>query len=257
MLNWKGYGRLEIGTWPALEAVAPELRVWTASRKGGASSPPFDSLNLGDHVGDARSKVLTNRRSFIGALGISPRRVVRGGQVHGSRIVVVDRAGILKGTDGFVTRSRDLALVINTADCFPLFLHSPSEMVLAALHVGRNGAGEGIVKKAMRTLFTRFEADPSNLIAVCGPGICRECYEVGGSEARPFPPETKRRVGGRYYLDLPAFIRGELLAAGVKSSNYFEAGICTSCSPDRFFSYRRDGGRTGRHWSVAMMKSAP
>jgi YfiH family protein len=252
MITWMEYSGLRIGTFPALEALAPSLRVWFTARSGGVSAPPYDSLNLGSHVGDRRSDVLENRRRLKDALGIGPNRVARGGQVHGTGIAQVSRGGAYAGTDGFLTLSRELALAINSADCFPLVIHSPSEMVLAALHVGRSGAAGGIIEKAFGILRKKHRIDIANTVAVCGPGICRRCYEVGERAAKGFPASSVIHRGGSVRLDLPRFIRTEAEKAGVRPANYFDSGLCTSCDED-LFSYRRDGGVTGRNWTLAMM----
>jgi len=254
MIAWIEKNGLRIGTFPALEAIAPALQVWFTSREGGVSSPPFDSLNLGSHVGDRRADVLENRRKLKEALGIGASSVARGGQVHGTGILTVTRGGSYEGIDGLITRSEKLALAINSADCFPLVIHSPSEMVLAALHVGRSGAAGGIIEKAFGMLHGTFRIDPANTLAICGPGICRSCYEVGGDIAGMFPEYARKRQAGAWHLDLPRFIRVETERAGVRPANYFDSGLCTSCDR-RLFSHRRDGGKTGRGWTLAMMAS--
>lgn len=252
MIAWIEKNGLRIGTFPALEALAPALRVWFTTRQGGVSPAPFDSLNLGSHVGDRRPDVLENRRRLKTALAIGSNRVARGGQVHGTGIEIVTTGGKRENTDGFITDSRDLALAINSADCFPLVIHSPSEMVTAALHVGRSGAVGGIIEKAFGILYERFRIDPANTIAVCGPGICPRCYEVGRNVAMGFPAYARKRHGRSWHLDLPRFIKTEAERSGVRRANYFDSGLCTACN-DSLFSYRRDGGRTGRNWTLAMM----
>ena len=252
MVTWIEENGLRIGAFPALEALAPALRVWFTARGGGVSRSPFDSLNLGSHVGDSRADVLENRRRLKKTLGIGANRVARGGQVHDTEIAFVKRGGMIEGTDGFITGSRELALAINSADCFPLVIHSPSEMVLAAIHVGRSGAAGGIIGKAFGLLYDRYRIDPDNTVAVCGPGICPRCYEVGRDVAMGFPAYARKRRAKGWYLDLPRFIRAETERAGVRPANFFGSGLCTACESD-FFSYRRDGGRTGRNWTLAMM----
>ncbi len=252
MIAWIEENGLRIGTFPALEALAPALRVCFTTRGGGVSKPPFDSLNLGSHVGDSRTDVLENRRRLKKTLGIGANRVARGGQVHGTEIAFVKRGGTIEDTDGFITGSRGLALAINSADCFPLVIHSPSEMVLAAIHVGRSGAAGGIIGKAFGLLYDRCRIDPDNTVAICGPGICPRCYEVGRDAAMGFPAYARKRRANGWHLDLPRFIRTETERAGVRPANFFDAGLCTACGSD-LFSYRRDGGRTGRNWTLAMM----
>lgn len=252
MIAWQEENGLRTGTFPALEVLCPSLRVWFTTRSGGVSRPPFDSLNLGSHVGDSRPDVLENRRRLKMTLGIAGNRVARGGQVHGTEIAVVSRGGTIEGTDGFITGSTELALAINSADCFPLVIHSPSEMVLAAIHVGRSGAAGGIIGKVFGLLYDRYRIDPDNTVAICGPGICPGCYEVGREVAMGFPAYARKRRSKGWHLDLPRFIRTETERAGLRPANFFDSGLCTACESD-LFSYRRDGGRTGRNWTLAMM----
>lgn len=253
MMHWIEDRGIETGIFPALRAVSPALRVWFTSRRGGKSRPPFDSLNLGIGTGDVRSDVMGNRRLVADILGLDRRRIARGDQVHGTAIATVERGGVSPGTDGLITAKRGLALAINTADCFPVVLHSPPEMVLCAVHAGREGAAGRILSGAVAALAEDFGADPGHIVAACGPGICAGCYEVSAGEARRFPGEAVRKRGEAYFLDLRAALRRDALEAGVRKANWFEAGECTSCDPSRFYSYRRDRGRTGRHWTVALM----
>lgn len=257
MFTWIETGGVEIATPPALAAAAPRLRVFFSSRRGGVSAPPYDSLNLGGTVGDRRAAVARNRRMLLRAIGLDPRRIARAEQVHGPRVAVVDRGGVYRRADGLLTARRGLALVIGTADCVPVILHSPPEMVCAALHVGRAGAASGILARGLDLLLGRFRVDPRTLLAVIGPGICGGCYEVGRAEAAAFPAWASRRSAGGRFLDLPAFIRRVLAGAGLPASNLFESGICTACDPERCFSHRRDRGRTGRHWTAALMSADP
>jgi YfiH family protein len=252
MIAWIEINGLRIGTFPALAAVAPHLRVWFTTRTGGVSLPPYDSLNLGSHVGDRRGNVVENRKRLKRALGIRANGVARGGQIHGDNIASVTRGGRYGDTDGFITGTSNLALAVNSADCFPLVLHSPPERILAALHVGRSGASRGIIEKAFDLLYGTYRIDPDNTVAVLGPGICARCYEVGREAAMEFPAYARKRRSGRYHLDLSLFIRKEVAKAGVRHGNLFESGLCPACSSD-FFSYRRDGGKTGRNWTVGLM----
>jgi len=125
-------------------------------------------------------------------------------------------------------------------------------MVVAALHVGRSGAAGDIIAKGFDLLYREARLDPASTVAVCGPGICARCYEVGRDVSMTLPARARKRIAGKWHLDLPGFIREEVLRAGVREANYFESGLCTFCE-DSLFSYRRDGGRTGRNWTVAMM----
>ncbi|HER44299.1 MAG TPA: laccase domain-containing protein [Candidatus Eisenbacteria bacterium] len=247
---------LDLGIFPAAGAIAPGLQVLFHSRRGGSSAGPFASLNMGMNVGDRRESVLSNRELLLGAAGIAGDRLARAEQVHGARVAVARGGALHEGTDGLVTDERDLALCISTADCYPVVIYAPSERVLAALHVGRNGAAEGIIERAADMMRGSFRIGTEGTVALIGPGICAGCYEVGEKEAERFPARFRSGRGARCRLDLLSFCREELRRCGLRSDRIFEAGYCTSCNPRLFYSYRRDGKITGRHWTLARMLGA-
>jgi YfiH family protein len=236
-----------------LELIAQGLSVYFSTRKGGVSSPPYDSLNLGLGTGDREASVRRNRRLLLEAAGVSARRLARAEQVHGSSIAIVSRGGIQRNVDGLITDKRGLTLVISTADCYPVIIYSPSERVLAALHVGRAGAAGGIIPRALDMLATEFRMHARNTIAVIGPGICRKCYAVWKRSASRFPAEYMHERNGKRYLDLRSFCIDSLVRGGLRKANIYHSGYCTSCEPEYFYSHRRDHAITGRHWTIAAM----
>jgi hypothetical protein len=253
-MEWIAVDGLRIGRFPALGAMAAELSLHVAARPGGASGPPFESLNLGGSLGDRVSNIRENRRRLLAALGIPARRLARAGQIHGAEIAIVSRGGLYRGVDGFATRVEGLALAISTADCYPLVIYSPPERALAALHVGRMGARRGIAGRAVKMLRDRCGVEPAYAIAAIGPGICASCYTVERNEAMRFPRAVRRFAGGAWHLDLEAHVVRSLLDQGLERNRILSAGLCTACNPDLFFSHRRDGGVTGRHWTVAVIR---
>jgi YfiH family protein len=252
-MEWLTQSGIKFGVVPVLEAVAPMLRIWFTLRQGGVSPAPFESLNLGEGTGDLRGNIHENRRMLLSALGIPASRVVRAGQVHGSRIAIAERGGIHRGTDGLITTTRRLALVISTADCYPVAIYSPPEKVLAALHVGRDGAALGIIRSALDTLERNYAIGTRDTIAAIGAGICKRCYTVCHETAARFPAKYIHRRNGSYHLDLLSHSVDQLIEGGLKRHNIYRADLCTSCNAELFFSHRRDGGATGRHWMVAMI----
>jgi len=253
-LEWIALNGLRVGAFPALGVMAPDLFVRVASRPGGTSAAPFDSLNLGASVGDRASNVRENRRRLLSALDIAPRRLARASQIHGAEIAVVSRGGLYRNVDGLATRTRNLALAIGTADCYPLVLYSPPERALAALHVGRMGARRGIVGRAVDLLRDRFGVEPAYSVAAIGPGVCARCYAVGRAEAMRFPRAVRKFAGGAWHLDLETHIVRSLLERGLDRRRILVSGLCTACNPELFFSHRRDRGATGRHWTIAAIR---
>jgi len=248
-------GQVLVGIFPALKVVAPGLEIFTTTRTGGTSPPPFNSLNLSTWVGDRKINVLKNKQILSQALDIDLKRIAIGEQVHSSKVREISKPGIYSKTDGLVTREENLHLVVSTADCFPLVLYSPPERVLSNLHVGSKGLAEGIVENGLNILIKEFKVDTSNIVAIIGPGICKKCYRVDKNLIQKFPPKTVISINGRTHLDIEKAIKIKLKSFGIRSHNIYSSQICTSCNEELFFSYRRDSGKTGRHWTIATIVS--
>ena len=127
--------------------MAARIRRVTTTRAGGASAPPFDTFNLGDHVGDDPVAVAANRRRLAAAIGVGDERLVWMNQVHGDRVELVDgpRDTAVDATDALVTTVPRLALAVVTADCVPVLLADARAGVIGAVHAGRVGAAKGVV----------------------------------------------------------------------------------------------------------------
>lgn len=243
-----------------LDAALPApVRGAFSTRVGGVSAPPWQGLNLALHTGDDWDRVHANRDLLARALGLTYRDLVFGRQVHGTGVRVVERSSSnardrgLPGTDGLVTSTRGLALVMMGADCLPVLLADPEAGVVAAAHVGRQGLAGGVLDHVLAAMQST-GARPHRVVASVGPGICGRCYEV--------PPELAAQVdavvpgsrattfGGTASLDLTAGALRQMEQAGVSTTQV--VGGCTLEQPDLFFSYRRDG-TTGRHAGVVWL----
>jgi YfiH family protein len=239
-----------------------------STRLGGTSEPPYASLNLGFGTGDSRSCVLRNRARFAQAIGFLPDDLMTLRQVHGNRVIVLTEASDLplaRGTpgDGLITNCFDLPLAVITADCFPVVLTIPSLPAVGILHVGRKGTAARIVTAAIALMCQEFDVSPKSVFAAIGPGIGRCCYEVDDASAEPFLTQFGADVGvywpsrpGHLYLDLQQAILLHLCAGGVSSTQVWSANLCTACHPEWFYSYRRDGPRSGRMLNVVMIETS-
>lgn len=217
------------------------------TRLGGASGPPFDSLNLGGAVGDDPGRVADNWAAVERETGLSFARVK---QVHGARAVRLDAASPpAVEADVVVSRTPGLAACVSVADCVPILVADPSTGLVAAVHAGWRGTLARAVAEAVRALAAEAGAPPSRLLASIGPSIGPCCYEVSPDLAARFAAEigpevvSARRAPA---LDLWAANAVILAAAGVPSSRIELLRRCTSCEREVFFSHRRDAGRTGR-----------
>jgi YfiH family protein len=231
----------------------------TTTRAGGVSAPPFDTFNLGDHVGDDPQAVAANRSRLAAALGLSVKggadRVVWMNQVHGDRVEVVDgpRNTAVDGTDALVTSTPRLALAVVTADCVPVLLADARAGVVAAVHAGRVGAARGVVARAVEAML-KLGAQAGDISALLGPAVSGRNYEVPAAMAdeveAALPGSRTTTASGTPGLDLRAGIACQLRDLGVTAIDADPR--CTVADP-ALFSHRR-GAPTGRLASLVWME---
>ncbi|HEY3185965.1 MAG TPA: polyphenol oxidase family protein [Solirubrobacteraceae bacterium] len=212
-----------------------------STRRGGVSEGPFASLNIGRRTGDEGERVEANRERLAAQVGIDWGRFGRAIQVHETTVRHVARAPRRDDpwdhADGHATALPEVPLLVFVADCLPIALVAPG--AVAMVHAGWRGLASGIVAQGIRAL-----AADGPVRAVIGPGIGACCYEVDDDVRARFPAEA---ADGRR-LDLKLAARRALEAAGV--AEVHDAGLCTACHPELFFSHRRDRGTTGRQAGV-------
>lgn len=249
-----------------LQGELPVLHGFT-TREGGVSSGPFAALNLGLSSGDATERVEENRDLLLAELGFTRERVLAFHQVHGARVLASPASWFKEQADAGMTSDPNTLVVVSAADCLPLLFHHPPTETsggapVAAAHAGWRGTRAGIARSVLLNLRERYGAEPGNLTVLLGPSIGGCCYQVGAEvveefRAAGFPREVAREdeVPGKYRLDLKAANRWLLEAEGVPRRRIIEVAGCTSCEPRHYYSYRRDGGVTGRQW--AFISPAP
>jgi YfiH family protein len=231
---------------PAAPPPVRPRRVVT-DRRGGRSRPPYDSFNLGDHVGDRPDDVAANRARVARELGVGGDRLVWMTQVHGATVTVVDgpQDGPVADADAVVTTTPGLVLGVLAADCVPVLLADPVAGVVGAAHAGREGVRLGVVPATLRAM-AGLGARADRVSVLFGPAICGACYEVPAAVQRDVertaPGSSVRTRRGTPGLDLRAGLEGVLRGLGV--AEVVHDPRCTVEDP-RLFSYRRDG-TTGR-----------
>ena len=207
-------------------------------RRGGVSTGPYDSLNLGLLTDDARENVEENRRRLCAAVGAEGERLAMNRQVHAATVNRAEAGVRGKDGDGLWTDERGLPMVKLTADCLPVALaRRNGEPRLAVLHAGRLGLLEGILEAGRAAL------GPGRIAAAVGPGIGPCCYEVSVEIASAYRSRFGAAAARGRNLDLWTVAELVLRDAGVSSVERID--VCTACN-DEFFSHRRDGGVTGR-----------
>lgn len=150
------------------------------TRLGGVSQPPYDSLNLGAHVGDDPDAVCENRVRVAAQLNLDPARFIWMDQVHSATVRVVDAADLgapIPATDAVVTTDPTVVLTVMVADCVPVLLYDADAGVIAAAHAGRTGARNGVVSNTVATM-VELGAKPENITAHLGPAASGRRYEL-------------------------------------------------------------------------------
>ena len=236
----------------APSAVRPR-RVVT-DRRGGRSRSPYDSFNLGEHVGDDPVDVAANRSRVARELAVAEDRLVWMSQVHGTGVAIVDgpQDGPVPETDALVTATPGLVLCVLVADCVPVLLADSETGVVAAVHAGREGLRRGVLPAALSAMAS-LGARARHVTALLGPAVCGACYEVPAhmqaEVAGVAPAAVARTRRGTPGLDLRAGVAELLRKAGIPE--VVQDPRCTVEDP-LLFSHRRDGV-TGRQAGIVWL----
>jgi YfiH family protein len=231
------------------------------TRHGGASAPPFDSLNVSYSMGDDPALVAENRRRCAEALALSPRSTTTAGLVHGAAIAHIigpsssllpDGGGVIHGVDGLITATPGQALLVTAADCLQVLFLDPGAPAIGLAHAGWRGLVAGVLGATVAGMGDRFGSRPADLLAGIGPGLGPCCARFS-DPAHELPAWFAPHIRPDHHVDLWAAARDQLLAAGVGPDHIEHHAICTVCRRDRFFSHRGDGGRTGRFAAIIAM----
>jgi|ERR1700682_1959295 len=235
--------------------VSVRVRRVTTTRAGGVSVPPFDTFNLGDHVGDDPAAVAANRKRLAAAIGLGGDGVVWMNQVHGDHVVVVDKPvdAAVDKTDALVTTAPRLALAVVTADCVPVLMADARAGVVAAVHAGRVGAQKGVVARAVEAMLAA-GAHADDISVLLGPAVSGRNYEVPAAMAAEvdaaLPGSRTTTARGTPGLDLRAGIARQLTDLGITAIDIDPR--CTVADRN-LFSHRRDAP-TGRLASLVWME---
>ncbi len=249
-------------------AFAPKLRAAGikhafTTRLGGKSLLGEGDLNMALHVADDAKLVRENRQRASEALGIDFCRLIAAEQVHGTNIVCVDAAQAgrgrldytdsIAGTDGLLTNSAGLGLMLCYADCVPVIIADPISKVVAVVHAGWRGTVSLIVEQAVNKMVAEFSVRAADCLAVVGPAIGACCYKVD-QKVLKMAAENMTNHQAFFYqtaenswqFDLWQANRQQLLAVGLQADSIVMGNICTACNSRLFFSHRAEAGHTGR-----------
>ena len=257
---------------PALES-ACGVSIGFTERAGGLSAPPYGSLNLGRFAGEGEDAALANIHRLMDAVGAADMVLINPKQVHGTHIVTASDdapdaiASVQReaeaGADGVVASVPDAFALLCFADCVPLIMVAPTGD-FAVAHSGWRGTHGRIASKALASLASAVVrggayGSTQEAAASCntyiGPYIHQECFQVGEDTRSLFIEEFGESVvDASGNVDLGAAIRADLLAVGASEDRIVDAGLCTVCDVERFFSYRAEEGTCGRHGAFAFRR---
>ena len=225
------------------------------------------AFSLALHTGEDVENIISNRNKLSNLLHSDEAlHYIVANQTHSDNIKVIIQketkgweslSDAVEDCDALITDVKGVVLNILTADCVPILLYDKEKEVVAAVHAGWKGTKAQIVSKTVQKMKKVYGCDPKEIIAGIAPSIGRCCYEVGKDVAVHFfdTPEGFTSKGEKYMLDLPLINKQQLLNAGVLEVNIEMSHTCTACDVERFFSYRKEQGCSGRFMSMIGMKN--
>jgi YfiH family protein len=226
----------------------PGARAVFTTRRGGGSSGPYASLNLGFSTDDDPDSAARNRASLLADVGAPPAAFMY--QTHSAKVRLLDQlaqASERVSVDGQATALVGIAPAALGADCLPIAIAGGG--AVAVVHAGWRGLEGGVIASGVRAIRDLISDDRAELGAAIGPGAGPCCYEVGPEVHARFTDYAGARRGDN--LDLKAIAAAQLEAAGVAVVH--DLDMCTICTPTLFFSHRRDAGVTGRQAGLAWL----
>lgn len=257
-------------SFPALSKY-PELRHGFSTRLMGVSKGIYSSMNLGLGRGDSEENVLENYRRICESMEIPVESLVFSKQTHKAlvrKVTAEDRGiGLFRpisydDVDAHMTDEPGVGLVIFGSDCVPIYLYDSVKKVIALCHGGWRGTAERIAGKTVEAMAETYGTNPVDVVAVIGPSICMDCFEIGDEVAeeflRAFDEESQKtpilkKYNEKYHADLWEANARALAEVGVPRVNIHRSGLCTMCRQELFFSHRGSGGRRGSNAGFLML----
>lgn len=217
---------------------------------------PYDSLNLGFSSGDNLEVIKQNRKLFFDALGISEEKLAWSKLVHGNKVLVAH--GPVKGEncDAVITNVPGVFASVSIADCTPVLIYDPKHKAVAAIHAGWRSTAAKIVVETLKAMKENYGTEGEDCLAFIGACISERSFEVGEEVAVQFDEDVKyfNTEKQKYFVDLKKENKKQLLQMDLKEKHIELSPYCTVLDNDKFFSYRKEKGKTGRMLAVIGIK---
>lgn len=237
-----------------LNKYSDKLKHAITLRHGGVSKYPIDTLNFRTTGNDKIENVLENVNIISNIVGFS--NIYKAKQKHTDNILILDNNNKQKYKfenlsndeyDGYITKEKNIATLITTADCNPIIIYDSKQNIIANVHSGWAGTIKKITIKAIKILNEKFNSNIEDLIVCIGPSIRKCCFSSEDESFKKkfidiwdfedeyiYYEEDKKR----FHIDLLYVIKKGLIDMGIKKENISDANICTMCNSEDFFSYR-------------------
>lgn len=237
-----------------LNKYSDKLKHAITLRHGGVSKYPIDTLNFKTTGNDKIENVLENVNIISNVVGFS--KIYKAKQKHTDNILILDNNNKKEYKfenlssdeyDGYITKEKNIATLITTADCNPIIIYDPKQNIIANVHSGWAGTIKKITIKAIKILNEKFNSRLEDLIVCIGPSIRKCCFSSEDelfkkkfTDIWNFEDEYIYYVEDkkRFHIDLLYVIKKDLIDMGIKKENIADANICTMCNSEDFFSYR-------------------
>jgi len=223
------------------------------------------TFSLALHTGEEGKSIIKNRQTLAQHLDADAKlHFIVANQTHSDNIGHITEKktrgwksieDAIEDCDALITNLPNVVLSILTADCVPILLYDTQNHAIAAIHAGWKGTQAQIAKKTVEKMQELFDSRPEDIVAGIAPSIGRCCYEVREEVAKHFfdTSQSYTQKMSKYMLDLPYLNKVQLLQAGLLKNNIELSHICTACNTERFFSYRKEDGCSGRLMSMIWM----
>jgi YfiH family protein len=230
-----------------------------ATRRGGVSQGPFASLNFRVTASERAENVAENLRILGEEIGFVPAELHLVDQVHGARVIAADRRTVTQRGDqaDAIVLEGGSAGAVRVADCVPVLIGDLFSGRAVAVHAGWRGIEAGVLGAALAALGDSRRAR----VAALGPCIGPCCFEVGVDVAERIARAAANRAivvsasGEKAHVDLRLAVRSQLVMHGMRDFDVEDVAGCTKCDAERFFSFRRDGDKSGRHLAVIVARA--
>lgn len=228
-------------TWPA----PPAIHAYTTLRQGGISSPPYATWNLADHVGDDRWCVSENRKRLVETLGL-PSEPIWIRQTHSAIALPAEPGSRYQEADATFTDQPNQVCLVLTADCLPILVCNRQGTHVAAIHAGWKGLANGVIASTLNAM----NQSPNDLLVWLGPAISQKNYPVSDDLRQIFLKQDPRHEDAfiqhqkQWHADLYQIARHQFAAYAVNAIT--GGNHCTFAESNDFYSYRRDGEKSGR-----------